>query len=1171
MILGDDAMKGSNSRFSHRAGQRYSNLLQVQGGMVTDADLAEAGQIAQARDEALAAAAAGSGIPARGGAVSLTGGGPALVPGRIVADGRIGELAAAPGKTPVNPLDLLTMQADLPFAPAVPDGFCLIYADLWERPVFPSEDPELADAGLHGAETSYRSRTMVQVKAAPAANPAALDALAADLTAGRHPFQRRGNATAGVAPKSIEIALDDCDPCADQIQVEAAVPNALFRVEVIAVQRSGAALPTSATLAWSFENAAAIADAALMADQAARDAFARPQAVYEFFSAATDAQIGVLPTGTPQRPKLQEALATPPAPGTDNGGAPYPLVRRWDGAATVNLATGVASDAMGTGRFTPSADTPGRIELGLDSFSFWLDCAGRDFLPGDCWLVELRRFAPEGHRARLAPAGADGLPLGPVHRFCPLFRLKDGTPLALSDVERRRLSFPPLADLPATHVAYRPACPGLYDKAENVAQALDSLCNLNAADIAYDPAPDCERFAGTRTVAEALGRLCRIETDDRLIAVLRLMMDWGVLCGARVSLTEPGGTVVTVSPGTALDRTGQLFEVPGGEFDLRALEDHEIHGDLAAILEREELCLAVALDGERGVRLHLAARSEVFDPADRTFAQAVNACIEARKPVKFADKVAVLDPEEAKVASRVASVWAYKKAMSGFVPLTEDEGTVADAFIETLVADFRDAADPEEGARVDKLLAQAEREINVSAATGKARDRQRMQLAAAKFGILAISDEERLRQCQCANALPPCPPARGEAPRLVPIACLRARIDGNRPVALTDVCDVCCRKQAATWRSFIYLNGHPCSDHMADLRKLCCGREPEPDRGDFVAWLDRSRDRIYPKESPEPVPEVRDGWPVPPHVKRRRFDDPVINPAHANPRPEVANFNPRDAGDILSGNGFEVVATIDLDEGGAFARLETLAGSGMLLNAGPPEPGDKVALLTRGGTAAEFVLVQKGAGRLPFETASEKAAVATQIEAAIAKIDFSRFIDRAGGGGDLAGIESRFAEVERMRVDAEAGVAALRSEVAALETRRGQVTADAQAAESTLRAAAAARERLGQEVAALESQMRALAVTRTETETAIAKARIELTEIETEHVRVLDIMRRAQPVDAIVTDPKVARALRGAGIVSVGDLEAMTPIAARQLETDPAVDADQVARLKVLAATFLRR
>jgi hypothetical protein len=83
-------------------------------------------------------------------------------------------------------------QADLPLGPTLPATAAIVYADVWERPVFALEDPYLADPGLHGAETSYRSRTMTQIKAAPLA-----DAAAIENGSGRYP--RIGDAVLAVA------------------------------------------------------------------------------------------------------------------------------------------------------------------------------------------------------------------------------------------------------------------------------------------------------------------------------------------------------------------------------------------------------------------------------------------------------------------------------------------------------------------------------------------------------------------------------------------------------------------------------------------------------------------------------------------------------------------------------------------------------------------------------------------------------------------------------------------------------------------------------------------------------------------------------------------------------------------------------------------------------------
>ncbi|MEM7670098.1 MAG: DUF6519 domain-containing protein, partial [Pseudomonadota bacterium] len=64
-------MKGNISRFSHRPEEHFSAVLQVQGGMVTDADLGEQAIIARGRTDGLGHDAVGGGVPVEGGAVEI--------------------------------------------------------------------------------------------------------------------------------------------------------------------------------------------------------------------------------------------------------------------------------------------------------------------------------------------------------------------------------------------------------------------------------------------------------------------------------------------------------------------------------------------------------------------------------------------------------------------------------------------------------------------------------------------------------------------------------------------------------------------------------------------------------------------------------------------------------------------------------------------------------------------------------------------------------------------------------------------------------------------------------------------------------------------------------------------------------------------------------------------
>jgi len=105
-------MKGSNSRFSHRPVKLFSNIAHVQGGMVTDADLTEAGQIHQARDETQTTLTLNSGSPQRQGIVRLSGGLPSLREGYVVAEGKIGQLFQPEGLSPKSVLSFMPISGN---------------------------------------------------------------------------------------------------------------------------------------------------------------------------------------------------------------------------------------------------------------------------------------------------------------------------------------------------------------------------------------------------------------------------------------------------------------------------------------------------------------------------------------------------------------------------------------------------------------------------------------------------------------------------------------------------------------------------------------------------------------------------------------------------------------------------------------------------------------------------------------------------------------------------------------------------------------------------------------------------------------------------------------------------------------------------------------------------
>ncbi len=1146
-------MKGSNSRLSHDPSDRYSNVAHVQGGMVTDADLTAAGQIHQTRDEAQNAATMWSGCPVQDGAVSISEDGKAtLQPGWIVAQGKQGWLAQVADADEALPLQ----QADLPLGPSRPDGDALYYADLWERPVFAAQDRDLTDPGLHGAETSYRTRTMVQVKALRLDDEAALAEALTALEDNTGLFARSGNAKAKVTPRNTEIATDDCDPCADQIDITPTVPNALFRFEVIAVTYSGDT-PTALTVAWSMENASAIVPASTLDDPSARDAFARPGAVYEFFSDATEAQIGRFAGHDPERPILTETLFPAPAAGGANGGAPYEFVRRWDGCAEINLQTRVVTN-KGIGSVAAAANN---MTLTLDAFALQVTTKDSLFLAGDYWLVELRRFAVEAERVRLASAD----PLGITHHFCPLFKVvSDGSSMPLTDEEIRRLTFPALSDIPASHVSFDPACPPLFHNAENVQDALNALCDLNATEVAFDPGDNCPRFEGTSTVDEALKRMCQIQDDTATTRILRLMMDWGVVCGIKLKLEE--GTKISWTGGTMLDRSGRLIDVVKGAQDLRDLPEQNILSDLAVTMKKDgELCLSMAASKEGKLELFVSDRQTAFGPTDRTFTEAVEACLAGKKRVDFDGFYRPLKPDEGKVVEDMVHVWTNRKTLAGSVPMTEAQGRVAAAFNKTMLEDYRSKATPDRVERVEKLISLAEAEYNPGGTRGANREILRMQLESAKLGILANSEEEDRLACECDNALIPCPPDAGDPPYLVPVACFRT--DPGRDKKITNMqefCTFCCRKQSQNWRSQRYYFGSVLERRLKTVAERCCSEKEPPDEK-IDEWIDKWDTEIFkpiPIPIPVPIPDPDDLlWPpkIPP-----KYDDVITTypggkPGLVTPIPgkdfvnvvNVDTLPPARAKETLVGNGFDVIETINLDD--ANNPLETLKGLGLsgAVRSGKDvgEPGDKIAMLVRGGKTVDYVVVEKGNGRLPFETDTE---LTERVTKALEKIEVpkggvTRVGDVAqpapdgpvarpapvGPAIDLSAFDEKLAALETERKLAERSILDLASTREALSVDVGKLQED-------LSSLSKAREATAAEIAKSNAEFAAIEARKTASLRELTAAVSNLDKAKTEAAAIGRSIRAEQPARAILAgNDRAAKALEDKGVISVGDVTNM--------------------------------
>ncbi|GAB3255287.1 hypothetical protein GCM10027296_24200 [Chitinimonas naiadis] len=445
--------------------------------MIVDADWNEQSDIFDYRQVSTLADVVASGAPVSGGLALIgTAAAPLLRPGRVYVEGVAAVLPAqaeAPAGIPP------ASQADYPNPPALPAGNLRFYVDVWERTVTALEDGELMDAGLHGADTASRTQTLLQVKwcdlgvdiANPNINP------------------QQGNAPLSLTLRAIASSGDPCDPCAAEAEVDERIGNYLFRVEVHEVFQL--TNQTHIALKWSRDNGAE----AYTADQVPAG-FGQGNWIWEFYDAASEKQLGrhFPATFRPRVGMLKKTFDIPT--GTD----PKAFVRQWDGYAIINLATSALVEGRDRGadlHTTGNDDSAGKVlfaagkvKINLDLLVLELELAGKQFLAGDHWLGMVREAVRKSGDIILDR----GLPVGVRHRYLEI-GTRTGSALApptglTADAWRRRMAFPPLTALQAGDVAYTPpaGCQGLYgpDAVENVKQALDKICAIDALDIGFD-------------------------------------------------------------------------------------------------------------------------------------------------------------------------------------------------------------------------------------------------------------------------------------------------------------------------------------------------------------------------------------------------------------------------------------------------------------------------------------------------------------------------------------------------------------------------------------------------------------------------------------------------------------------------------------------------------------
>ena len=1156
-------MKAQISRESHRPSKRYSGVYHIQGAMVTDADLDERSMITRVRTDNLGDDTIRDGVPEVGGAVSLEDGKPVLREGIIYADGVRGVLTAAGEFKPDEPLGLFGQQADLPLGPALPDGDPqVIYADIWERPVFPLEDPYLADAGLHGAVTGFRTRTMTQIKAAPAAAEA-------DIEAGTGAFPQIGSARLAVTPLNAEILADDCDPCAEVVSAEQQVANALWRLEVVAIEGTPDK-PDRIVLAWSEENAGEIAPATI--DQ---ELFERAGKVYEFFSEITESHAGVFADANDARRSAFVAdLSDTPSPAKDHNGDDWPFVRRWDGYAVINTNSGNVIEKLGDGfDISMSGST---ISLQVTAFVADLDIADAAVVRGDYWLVELRRHAPETERIRLVRE----TPVGILHHYCTLFTAKGEEIQEISDARRRKLSFPVLSDLPADHVGFDNHCAKLYGDAENVQDALDNLCDISADDIAFES--NCPSlYDDAKTVQEALDALCSI--DFSVHDSFRLLFDWGVVCGIVPRLAKTNTGLVTISAGAYLDRSGRLTKFQGGEFDLDELKIgegivFETNDDLMRALAEGDACLALAAEEGGKTRVFVVPQALAYGPDDPGFAESVKRCVEKKKLIDLKDLVAKLPDERRKVATRIFLATTGDGAFKGSARLNRAEFAEASAFHETLVQSFARLATEQETEVLKARVEQARADNPLGNLSGSALEVRQMQQAAAVFTAFAETDEERLRRCLCQALFPTCPPDLGKAPYFVPIACLEGKYD-QPSFFLTELCPYCCRKQAMTWRALQYFIGDRRDAMAKRFAAVCCGDRPDDSKP--------PKGRL--QYDPGRYAQMEFGS----FTEQYKLVNTLLNrddklPSDFVTRVAINDLSQEEAQATLRGTGIEIVETIDIDDGKAFELLEKrFAGvtpTDLLMSAGDVRPGDKVALLVQDGVARGYVLVEQGSGKLPFEAA--KAATIKLSDGEIKRVDeFVRSAETA---------KAELTEVGKTREALTRDVDALKADVGNLVKERDATAESMEKVGSQLEEMTGAREALLKDIGDLKADIESLAKERDNAASDLEKVGAQMVQLTTAREKLsgeiaaaareleaaaanrdamIEAVRDGQPVTAIIgnKDPELVAKLAGEGIITAGDIARLKAADITRLDRAGILKQAEATELRTKAGDFLKR
>ena len=533
-------MKTQKSRNSRQPAKDYSSVCHQQGRMLTDSDLTEQALISRDRLNQALRDVIGSGTPRHDALLQQEKDGTlSLHWGRVYIDGIPAEVRAAENASDAD-LFNYTQQLYYPQPPDLPAAPYRYYVDCWERTITWLDDAMLRDPGLQGADTTTRTQTLAQVKYCATGT----DPLCADIN------PSIGDARLHLELRNLSMLTDPCDPCADELDLNAPVGNYLFRVEVHDVEYNLNNQPVAVVLKWSSENAAE----AYKTVEVPPD-FSSNQFVYEFFDEVSETRQGIhlardintqkrLIDGS--RPALQNTFSASSA-------AAREFVRRWDGWCRIEKT---ANNWILTAGFEGSidltagaaADTPGHITQGgaevtveLRVITMSIELSNHAMLAGDYWTTAVREAVHLQNEVLLEdPATHKGAPPeGEVHHYMLLGDINSSAKLipvsgtGCDPYDACQLAqFPSLTDLNTSDICHTtPECnstPSLLSLLSAADPSLSNqqrihlstlinslLCNTTAATVPLTAEPLCELLQeeGAQTVQDALNILCTFDHD----------------------------------------------------------------------------------------------------------------------------------------------------------------------------------------------------------------------------------------------------------------------------------------------------------------------------------------------------------------------------------------------------------------------------------------------------------------------------------------------------------------------------------------------------------------------------------------------------------------------------------------------------------------------------------